>query len=329
VPPVDLPLLAGERAQTREGLGDPARPVTRDDAAEVVLAAGVAAQAGHRAEAAGGELGELLQRLDDERDVGVHDGGARRGPRGGDALLREHATDRAVMHPELRGDGADAPPLGVEVAEDLRLLLGGDHAVPLGDKGLRWPWSARVTRGGAEVPSGRDDGAAAMAAILARGPGGHQGGKSPRRRAGGAVTAVGAVGGIEDLRARRRGGRVRVGPDGRGGRRLGRRLMRHISRATLAVACLPHGVEPSPSAGALVGLCGVTEPVAAGGACAGGGAVSGPRAGRAEREEDVASRALTGTGTGGGRLGHGARTASEGSTRGARRETLKRTRRAA
>ena len=54
MPPVDLPLLAGQAAQTQIGLRRRARPMTGDEVAEVIAAAAVAAFAHHRVQPAGG-----------------------------------------------------------------------------------------------------------------------------------------------------------------------------------------------------------------------------------------------------------------------------------
>jgi hypothetical protein len=45
--------------------------------------------------------------------------------------LIKDPLDRAVMQPELLGDGADAPVLGVEVTQDKQLLLRGNGQISL------------------------------------------------------------------------------------------------------------------------------------------------------------------------------------------------------
>jgi hypothetical protein len=128
--PIDLGLFAGQGAQAQVGLGRGARPVQGDEVAEVVRPARVAALAGHLVQAAGGEGGELFQRLPDERQVRVE---LRRppgqpGPR--QAGLGQHPLHGAVVQAQLAGDGADAPFLGVVVTEDLGLqILGNGHTV--------------------------------------------------------------------------------------------------------------------------------------------------------------------------------------------------------
>ena len=69
--PIDLRLLAGQAAQPQIGLRRAARPMLGDEMAEVIGAAAIAALARHREQAAGGQRRELLQRLADQRQVGV------------------------------------------------------------------------------------------------------------------------------------------------------------------------------------------------------------------------------------------------------------------
>ena len=129
VRPIDLGLLAGQRAQPQERLRRRPRPMARDDGAEVVGAARVAARLDHHVQAAGAEARVLGERLDDEGNEGIGDRSARlhRGDRAG---LREHAPHGAVVMAELGADGANGPLLGVEEAEDLRLAIGPDHGAP-------------------------------------------------------------------------------------------------------------------------------------------------------------------------------------------------------
>jgi hypothetical protein len=130
VAPVDLGLFAGQGAQAQVGLGRRARTVQGDEVAEMVRPARVAALAGHLVQAAGGEGGELPQRLPEEGQVGVDLRGALRMPGPGQAGLGQHPLHGAVVQAQLAGDGADAPFLGVVVTEDLGLqFLGNGHAV--------------------------------------------------------------------------------------------------------------------------------------------------------------------------------------------------------
>ena len=127
VGPVDLGLLAGEGSKSKAGFGGWFRTQTRDDGAEVVGGAGVAAGAHHFVEARGGETGILLQGLDEEGDEGVDDGAAYRLLSGGDPGLGQDASHGGVMDLELGGQGTDAPVLGVIEAQALGFELPGDH----------------------------------------------------------------------------------------------------------------------------------------------------------------------------------------------------------
>ena len=71
VAPVHLRLLARQAAQPQIRLGRTARPVQGNEVAEVIGAAAIAALVRHREQAAGGQGRELLQRLADQRQVGV------------------------------------------------------------------------------------------------------------------------------------------------------------------------------------------------------------------------------------------------------------------
>ena len=123
--PVHLGLLARQGLQTQIGLGLRAGPVVGNQMAEVILPAAVAALAHHGVEAAGGELRVLLQGLEHKGQVGVDQRGAV-GPLDlGQTGLGEHPVDRAVVHAQLPGNGANLPLLHMEVAQDLRFELRG------------------------------------------------------------------------------------------------------------------------------------------------------------------------------------------------------------
>src|SRR4051794_21111745 len=109
----------------------------RDQVAEVIGAPGIAALAHHREQAAGGQRRELLQRLADQRQIGVDLRWPRCGADPGQPGLRQHPAHHAVVDLELAGDGADGPLLGVVVAQDLRLDLTRCH------HGLRVPCGCR------------------------------------------------------------------------------------------------------------------------------------------------------------------------------------------
>ena len=121
VRPVDLGLLPGQGAKAKVRFAHTARAQLRDAVAEVVRCAGVAACLDHVEHPCGGERGEALERLGDERQVRVELGGAPRAPtRALDPGLAQHPLDGGVMHAELPGDGAHAPVLDEVVAQDLR-----------------------------------------------------------------------------------------------------------------------------------------------------------------------------------------------------------------
>ena len=110
----------------------PARAQLRDAVAEVVGAAGVAPCLDHVEQPRGGERGEALQRLGDERDVGVElRGSALALALALDPCLAEHPLDGGVMDAELAGDGAHPPVLDEVVAQDLcpALVVDGHGAL--------------------------------------------------------------------------------------------------------------------------------------------------------------------------------------------------------
>src|SRR5271167_894264 len=129
VPPVDLGLLAGQGAQPQIGLRLGARPVASDEMAEMAGAAAIAALAHHRIEPAGGEARERLKCLANKRQVGIELRRSRRVADAWQAGLRKNTGYRAVVHPQLGGDGADAPLLCVVIAQDMRFeFRGNGHA---------------------------------------------------------------------------------------------------------------------------------------------------------------------------------------------------------
>ena len=69
--PVDLPLLAGKRAQTQVRFAARTRPVQRDQVAEVIRAATVATLAHHQVQPTGGEGWKFLQGIADEGQISV------------------------------------------------------------------------------------------------------------------------------------------------------------------------------------------------------------------------------------------------------------------
>jgi len=125
VRPVDLRLLARQRAQAQEGLGRRARAVAGHEVAEVVGPAGVAALAHHGVQPAGGQRGELGQCVADEGQVEVDLAGAQRGIGAHHAGLGDHALHGVAVQVQLAGDGADAPGFSLVQAQDLRAQLRG------------------------------------------------------------------------------------------------------------------------------------------------------------------------------------------------------------
>ncbi len=135
VSPVHLRLFARQAAQAQIRLRRAARAMLGHEMAEVVGAAAIAALVRHREQAAGGQGREFLQRLADQRQIGVD----RRRPLcradPGQAGLRQHPPHHAVVDVQLTGDGSGRPFLSVVVAQYLRLNVRRRHHgvwVPLG-----------------------------------------------------------------------------------------------------------------------------------------------------------------------------------------------------
>ena len=88
----------------------------------------IAARLDHVEQPSGAQRGESLQRLGDERHVGVELRGATRAlALALDPGLAQHPLDGGVMDPELGGDGAHAPMFDEVVAQDLRLEFVVNH----------------------------------------------------------------------------------------------------------------------------------------------------------------------------------------------------------
>ena len=127
VGPVDLGLLTGQGAKAKIRLARATRTELCDAVAEVVGGAGIAPRLDHVEQPRGGQRGEALQRLGDERHIRVELRGAARSL----ALalhpcLAQYPLDGGVMDAELAGDGAHAPVLDEVPAQDLRPELVGD-----------------------------------------------------------------------------------------------------------------------------------------------------------------------------------------------------------
>ena len=153
MPPIDLRLIAGQRAQAKIGLGRLARAQAGDDVAEVAGAAAVAALLRHAVQTAGGQRRELSQRIAKERQIGIDLRASLRRPRTRHARLPEHPLDRLMVKAQLLGDRPDAPLLNVMKAQDLRFKLSRNrHAEAL--------LAGSKDRGGAESRDGQNPGSA-------------------------------------------------------------------------------------------------------------------------------------------------------------------------
>src|SRR6476620_2851488 len=140
--PIDLPLLAGQAAQAQIGFGFWTRPTAGDEMAEVIGTPPVASLAHHHIQAACRQRREGLQRLADERQIGVDPRLAWWRTRPRQTGLRQHAADDAVMHVQLLGDGADQPLLRVVEAQYPRF-------------NVRWRHHGRVPSGRVVAPTDR------------------------------------------------------------------------------------------------------------------------------------------------------------------------------
>lgn len=113
VPPIHLPLFRRQRAEPQERLGWLAWTVQSDQVPEVAGRPAVAALTHHRIQAAGRECGELLQRLQDDRQIGLDLRGAQYRPIPGQSDLGQDAMHGRVMNVQLLRNGAAAPFLDV------------------------------------------------------------------------------------------------------------------------------------------------------------------------------------------------------------------------
>ena len=92
---------------------------------EVIGTAGVAAFLDHDVQPPGRQGRKLRQGLADEGQIGVDAGSARRDTGAWQTRLCQYTQDSAMMDAQLGGDGADAPALGMVVAQNLRLRVSG------------------------------------------------------------------------------------------------------------------------------------------------------------------------------------------------------------
>ena len=127
VRPVHLPLLPRKGAQAQIRLSGGPRPVARNDRAEVLGTARIAALAHHPMEATRPQRRVARQDLEHERQVRIDHRGTHDLRHDRHARLREHAAHRGVMQLQLAGERAHGPVLGVMEAQDLRLERARDH----------------------------------------------------------------------------------------------------------------------------------------------------------------------------------------------------------
>ena len=128
VRPVDLALLARQGAKSQIRFARAMGAQLRDAVAEVVGSAGVAPCLDHVEQPSGGQGREPLQRLGDERHVGVK----LRGPSPALTLalyacLAQRPLDGVVVDAELGGDGAHPPAPDEVIAQNLRPELVADR----------------------------------------------------------------------------------------------------------------------------------------------------------------------------------------------------------
>ena len=127
VAPVHLCLFTWQAAQAQIRLGRAARAMLGHEVAEVVGAAAIAALVRHREQAAGGQRRKLLQRLADQRQIGVDRRRSLCRADPGQTGLRQHPPHHAVVDVQLPGDGSDRPFLSVVVAQYLHLDVRRRH----------------------------------------------------------------------------------------------------------------------------------------------------------------------------------------------------------
>ena len=126
--PIGLRLLAGEGAQTQKSLAL-GRAQFGHDAAELVDAAGVAAQADHLEEAGGAQAGILLQGLAQEVEVRIGETVAQPGM-AAEALGVERGAHSIGVQMQFRRNRADFPVLGVKQVTNVSDLFSRNHAPP-------------------------------------------------------------------------------------------------------------------------------------------------------------------------------------------------------
>jgi hypothetical protein len=126
VGPVDLRLLARQRAQAQVGLSGRAWAHAGDEQAEVRAGADIASLGHHRVQPCGGERGELLERGQDEGPVRIDPARTQRRGVHRRAVAGEHAPHGVAVHVQLPRDGPHAPLLHHVQAQDLRHQVRGN-----------------------------------------------------------------------------------------------------------------------------------------------------------------------------------------------------------
>jgi len=128
--------LGESEVRLRGGLGT--KPAHR--ASRLLDRPAVSARGDHLVHARGAQPGMLLERLADEREVGVERAGAVLALRT-ETLGLKCPAHGVGMQPESRRDGADAPVLREEQSPNLRPLRFRDHAELRSDgSARRWRW---------------------------------------------------------------------------------------------------------------------------------------------------------------------------------------------
>src|SRR6266498_1543567 len=127
--PISLCLFAGQSCQAQEGFVF-CWPQSSHHPPQLHHTAGVTAVAQHLIETGGAQAGMLLKGLLNEVKVRISEGGTRRRTPL-EALSLQGGAHRVRMHPQLGGNGADPPMLGVKQAANLRSLFGRDHGLSL------------------------------------------------------------------------------------------------------------------------------------------------------------------------------------------------------
>jgi hypothetical protein len=109
-----------------------------DQMTKVIGTPGVAAFLDHDVQPAGRQRRKLRQGRADEGQIGVDAGRARRNTRTWQTRLRQDTPDGAMMDAQLGGDGADAPALGMVVAQNLRFRFSGNAQLGFLFDQVRW-----------------------------------------------------------------------------------------------------------------------------------------------------------------------------------------------